>query len=107
MNDRIKEALEQLKAKLESEFGDGIELVLFGSAARGEYDELSDVDILVLAPGSVDNSLEERIFDMAFDVGLYYDIVFGVIVYSAEFWQTPLAAVMPIYENIKQEGIAI
>jgi predicted nucleotidyltransferase len=107
MNNTVKEALSHLKATLAEEFGQDIEIILFGSAARGDYDKFSDVDILVLIPGEVDITCEERIFDMAFDVGLRYDIVFGIIVYSTEFWQTPRAMVMPIYENIKQEGISI
>lgn len=107
MNVKIKEALNRLKAKLVDNFGFEIELLLFGSAARGEYKEFSDVDVLVLLPGEVDNSCEEKIFDLAFEVGIEYDIVFGVIVYSVQFWQTPRAEVMPLYENIKEEGICI
>jgi len=107
MNAKIKEALNSLKLKLVESFGAGTEIFLFGSAARGEYKEFSDVDVLVLIPGGVDISTEERIFDMAFEVGLQYDIVFGVIVYSTEFWATPRAKVMPLYENIRHEGISI
>lgn len=51
--------------------------------------------------------IEEHIFDLAFEVGLHYDIVFGVIVYSADFWATPRARVMPLFENISHEGISI
>lgn len=107
MNGSIKEALRQLKSKLVENFGTEIELMVFGSVARGEYREFSDVDVLVLVPWRVDISLEEQVFDLAFEVGLQYDIVFGVIVYSREFWQTPRAKVMPLYENIEQEGIRI
>jgi predicted nucleotidyltransferase len=107
MNGKIKEALNRLKEKVVEHFGTETEIFLFGSAARGEYDEFSDVDVLVLIPGEVDIALEERIFDLAFEVGLQYDVVFGVIVYSIDFWKTPRAAVMPLYENIKREGISI
>lgn len=58
-------------------------------------------------PQEVDISLEEQVFDLAFEVGLEYDIVFGVIVYSRRFWKTPRAAVMPLYESINREGIRI
>ncbi|MCK4765993.1 MAG: nucleotidyltransferase domain-containing protein [Candidatus Aminicenantes bacterium] len=107
MNSAIKEALDLLKSRLAERFGSDIELTLFGSTARGESREFSDIDVLVLFPGEVDISLEERIFDAAFEVGLEYDIVFGVIVYSHDFWETPRAKVMPLYENIQQEGIRI
>ena len=103
----INEALNRLKGKLAENFGAGTEIFLFGSAARGEYGEFSDVDVLVLVSQEVDISLEEQVFDLAFEVGLEYDIVFGVIVYSRRFWKTPRAAVMPLYENINREGIRI
>ncbi len=104
---KITKALNRLKAKLAENFGVGTELFLFGSAARGEYREFSDVDVLVLVSQEVNISLEEQIFDLAFEVGLEYDIVFGVIVYSKGYWKRPPASVMPLYENIKQEGIRI
>jgi len=103
----IKEAIGQLKSKIIENFGPSAEMYLFGSAARGDYTGFSDVDVLVLLPGEMNISREEQVFDLAFDVGLQYDIVFGVIVYSIEFWETPRAKVMPLYKNIIQEGITI
>ena len=107
MDIMIKQALNCLKEKMVETFGIETEILLFGSAARGDFDEFSDVDVLILVPGKVDISVEERIFDLAFEVGLKYDIVFGIIVYSLDFWKTPSAMVMPLYESIKEEGIYI
>ncbi len=107
MEPKVKKALNLLKAKLVEHFGPQTEIYLFGSAARGDYHQFSDVDVLALLPCEVDISLEESVFDLAFEVGLQYDIVFGMIVYSIDFWSTPMAEAMSFHENIKAEGIVI
>jgi predicted nucleotidyltransferase len=103
----IKEAILELKKTLIQNFGAATELHLFGSVARGEYGASSDIDILVLVPREVTNSIEEVIFNLAYDVELKFNVVFGIIVYSIKFWESPLSMCMPIYQSIKNEGIAV
>jgi predicted nucleotidyltransferase len=104
---KIQEAILELKKKLIIKFGTATELHLFGSAARGEYGSLSDIDILVLVPLEVTNSIEEEIFNLAYDVELNCNVIFGIIVYSRAFWKSPQCMCMPIYQSIKNEGIAV
>lgn len=80
---------------------------LFGSVARGDSQRYSDIDVLVLLPGKVDNTLEEKVFDAAYDIELEYGVVFGIIVYAKDFWASDLAASMPLYQNIRKEGIPV
>lgn len=82
---QIEKAIQALKKGLVSQFGLDVELRIFGSVARGNYHEHSDIDILVLLPGQVNNAIEERVFDMAYDIELEYGLVIGTIVYSKEF----------------------
>jgi uncharacterized protein len=102
----IKNAVQELKSILEKAFGE-VELIIFGSAARGDYQRYSDIDVVVILSGKVDNSIEERIFDMAYDIELKYSVVLGIIVYAKDFWLSNLAASMPLYQNIKREGITV
>jgi hypothetical protein len=39
-----------------------------------------------LVPGEVDTRLEELIFDLAYEVELKYNVVFGLVVHVKEFW---------------------
>jgi len=103
----IDTAVKELKATLRKNYGGEIDLKIFGSAARGDYTRYSDIDILVLLPGKVDNSLEEKIIDAAYDIELKYNVVFGIIVYGKEFWFSELAACMPLYRNIQRDGVAV
>ena len=104
---QINMAVQELKLKLRMLFGEDIELRLFGSAARGDTRKYSDIDVLVLLPGRVDNSIEEKVFDAAFDIELKHGVIFGIIVYAREFWTSEIAASMPLYQNIEREGLAV
>lgn len=68
---------------------------------------MSDIDILVLVPGEVNNSIEEEIFGLAYDVELEFNVIFGIVVYSKSFWNSQVASYMPLCRNIKNEGVAL
>ncbi len=108
MNDQnIKRSISALKKILQKRFGSELELYLFGSVARNDYEPDSDIDILVLIPGKVDTSLKEDIIDLAYDVELEYDVVFGIVVRSKEFWISEKAAAMPFHQNVQREAVRI
>ena len=104
---QIEKALQALKQGLVHRFGTYVELRIFGSVARGDYHEHSDIDILVVLPDKVDNAVEEQVFDMAYDIELEYGLVIGTIVYSRDFWYSDRAAVMPLYKDIQREGLFV
>jgi predicted nucleotidyltransferase len=104
---QIEKAIQALKKDLINRFGSDVELRIFGSVARGDYHEQSDIDLLVVLPGPVDNAVEEKVFDMAYDIELEYRLVIGTIVYSREFWYSDRAAVMPLYTNIQRESLSV
>lgn len=104
---QINMAVQELKLKLRMLFGKDVELRLFGSAVRGDYGKHSDIDVLVLLPGRIDNAIEEKVFDAAYDIELKHSVIFGIIVYGKEFWGSEIAASMPLYQNIEREGVAV
>ena len=104
---QIQKAIQALKQGLVNRFGTDVELRIFGSVARGDYHEHSDIDILVVLPGKVDNAIEEQVFDMAYDIELEYGLVIGTIVYSRDFLYSDRAVVMPLYKNIQRDGLFV
>jgi predicted nucleotidyltransferase len=107
MKPEVAAALKELKASLVALFGPSIELRLFGSVARGDDRDDSDIDVLVLLPRHVDHALEERVFDAAYDIELRCGVVFGVVVYERAFWDSELASVMFLHRTIEREGVAV
>ncbi len=103
----IEKSVAELKETLSNRFGHEIELYLFGSAARDDYSPESDIDVLVLVPGKVDTELEVEIIDLAYDIELKNNVVFGVLVNEKEFWESEKAAVMPFHQNLQKEALRI
>jgi predicted nucleotidyltransferase len=105
--ENIKGSISELKRVLTNRYGNEIELYLFGSVARNDYDPESDIDILVLIPGEVDTNLKEDVIGLAYDIELKYDVIFGIVVRSKEFWASEEAAVMPFHQNVQQEAVRV
>jgi predicted nucleotidyltransferase len=103
----IDRSIGELKETLANRFGNEIELYLFGSVARNDYRPGSDIDILVLVPGKVDTKLEMEILDLAYDIELKHDVVFGVVVNEKKFWNSKKASVMPFHQNLQREALRI
>jgi uncharacterized protein len=101
-----KKALEELKEKILKIYPEA-RIILYGSKARGDFDRESDIDLLILIPQKINTKLEEEIYHISYEIELKYNVVFGEIIENKKFWETPLANVMPLYQNIDKEGIAI
>ncbi len=104
---QIQKAVQAFKKNMIDRFGPDIELRIFGSVARGDYQEHSDIDLLVVLPGPVNHAVEEQVFDMAYDVELEYGLVIGTIVYSKDFWYSDRASAMPLFRNIQRESLFV
>lgn len=103
--DKKKEILEKINTSVK-----GIEpqadIILFGSRARGDEEEDSDWDILILLPYEVDLSIEQKFRHKLFDVELEYGEPFSTFVYSKAAWEEKYW-VTPFFKNIKKEGVKI
>jgi predicted nucleotidyltransferase len=103
-------ALKALKELLLEKFGAQFDsLVVFGSAARGEFSEASDVDVLIvldLPPRGVDWRLERELRSLAFGVELEYNIVFDLHTKSTSDMRGPRSHT-PFLEAVRSEGKVI
>ena len=106
LKENESKALKELNERLLQRFPD-TEIIIYGSKARGDYEEFSDIDVLVLLNRDINNSLEEEIFSTAFQLELKYDVIFGIMVYSKKFWNSRLGKAMPLHWNIDKEGLPV
>ncbi|MHB9031283.1 MAG: nucleotidyltransferase family protein [Candidatus Latescibacterota bacterium] len=98
--DKVERVTKQFKQTVEKKYNI-IEIKLFGSSARGDYSEASDIDIMVKLP-KANRNIEEDLFNIAYDLELEYDCLIDVIVFSENMENK-----IPLYQNIKKEGVAI
>lgn len=99
LNELVNGILEIMKPSL-------IQIVLYGSVARGTNTEESDVDIALLVKGVLNKATEELLSDFIVEMNLKYDKVFSVIdIDYGNFlkWKD----VMPYYQNLINEGIVL
>ncbi|MCE5341918.1 MAG: nucleotidyltransferase domain-containing protein [Planctomycetaceae bacterium] len=83
------------------------DIILFGSRARGQAEELSDYDLLILVNQKSDVSLNERILDEIYPIELDTDAMISFVVQSRDIWNSPLSRATPFHKNIDREGIAV
>ena len=83
-------------------------VILYGSYARGDFDEDSDIDIMVLADsnqcelGQYRNGLNR----VASRVGLDYDIMISAALKDKEGFYKHMD-ILPFYQNVINEGVEI
>ena len=82
-------------------------LILYGSYARGDYNEDSDIDLLILIDKEkITRDDKIKITYPLYDIELENGILISPKVYSKKFWQTE-HKVTPFYENVNREGIVL
>ena len=83
-------------------------LIVYGSYARGDYKENSDIDVMILTPLSKEEieQVENSIFDLAFDLELESGIVINPVLENEAHYRYWLGA-LPFYDNVEKEGIVI
>lgn len=83
-------------------------VIVYGSYARGDYDENSDIDIMVLTSRLEKEikPVEYELYDVAFDFFMEYDIDISVIVKNKDHFNYWLGA-LPFYDNVEREGVVI
>jgi len=83
------------------------EIILYGSRVKGSSERDSDYDILVLVDNSLTKKLEDRISFAIYDLEYEADVILSVHMYEKKFFQSPLGRVMPLFNNVRAEGIRI
>lgn len=100
-------AVEEYVRLIRSRYPDRIlAIVLFGSKARGDSDEESDIDLLILVDAE-DVEFRNELWHIASDVSLEHNVVLSPRVFGQERWAETRRIRMPLYRAVKTEGIPL
>jgi len=105
MTDKDKLILLELKRRL-CEVVEVLDLRLYGSRARGDAGEDSDMDVFLSVP-SLDDDLEDRLREVSWEVGFDHGVLISMMIFTRhEMEDTPLRSSQLVL-NVKEEGIKI
>jgi uncharacterized protein len=83
------------------------EVILYGSYARGENNEDSDVDVLVLVDNNALSYNDKKkisypLYELESEIG----IIISPLIYDKQLWENK-HYVTPFYKSIKSDGILL
>lgn len=81
-------------------------IILYGSVARDEATDESDIDIAIIIKDEMDDQTKRRFISWAADMDIRYERVFSIVDIREENmkkWEK----VLPFYQNIWKEGIVL
>ncbi|MFQ6059122.1 MAG: HEPN domain-containing protein [Anaerolineae bacterium] len=107
LNPREREAITEYLERLREKYADQVaRVVLFGSKARGDGDEESDIDLFVVLRTD-DPELKDEIWQMSYEIGLKRGVTFGDLVVGRSYYNRMRRIEEPVFRNIRDEGIEL
>ena len=107
LKENEKHALKALRERLEALYGSRLrQMVLYGSKARGESTDESDIDVLVVVE-NLENPRQacRRIISESSPIDLEHNVFLSVHAVDAEYFEKAIS--MPFYANVRNEGIPL
>lgn len=104
MDENIKPIIEEFKTRLREIYGKKLKnIILYGSWARGDAREHSDIDLAVLLEGEVNQGREiDRMIEIITDLQLRYNTLISVYPVSMKNYRSINS---PLLMNVHREGI--
>lgn len=83
-------------------------VIVYGSYARGDYSEFSDVDVMILVSLTEKEikEISDCISDFAFEYMMKYGVEISPVIVNTEhfdYW----ADTLPYYRNVRDEGVKL
>ncbi len=106
-NERDRAALAEFVLRARTALGlNLVDLRLFGSKARGDAAPDSDIDVAVIVQTS-DDSVENLVIDIAFDIDLAFDVHLSPRVIRAVVLEDPVWRPTGFVQAVEREGVPL
>jgi predicted nucleotidyltransferase len=104
LSDKEKNAIREATRRLKEKFPVK-EVILFGSKARGDSDEESGIDLLLVTSRSIHWKERQAIIHALFDLGMKHDVIFSILDTTESDFNKGIFTAFPIYQEIIREGV--
>lgn len=106
-NCELSNLLQEIKKEVFLILNDSvIELKLYGSYARGDYDDDSDLDICLIYDEANVKDIDDLISEISVKYQLKYGIMVNIYDISVSYYNK-YKNISPLIKNIEREGVAI
>jgi predicted nucleotidyltransferase len=97
--------IQEFKIEIRNFVGSNLKrILLFGSYARGDAVEGSDIDLLLIFDSTVSSDAIRKIRDVSNSLSLKYDVVISEFLFTEEDFENYKT---PFLLNVKKEGILV
>ncbi len=100
-----RQVVRKLVTRLKNEFN-AERVMLYGSAARGDMDTDSDIDLLIVLPEATWET-EKAVGLCAFEAGLEINRIISTTCFSGNELQSGPMRVSPFVVNVMSDGLAL
>ena len=105
-NAKLRETLEAVKSQVRGIAGEDARLIIYGSYARGEEREDSDVDLMVVLPDDKFTlKIKDTIHDAIFEIGYDADLLISVLIVSESIERKFKG--FKVFASVEKEGVPL
>ncbi len=108
-NAKLQVVLSKVKSASEQLYGSKLKkIILFGSYARGDNVDESDIDIMIVLDCNTEEirALRSITAEMASDISLEYEVFLSILLRNRKYYEDNVE-ILPFYKNIAREGVTI
>ena len=106
---QLNQITNEVKRDMQNVLGDKLhQIILYGSYARGDYNNESDIDMMVLADVSETElkNYRKQVNRVASKIGLNHDIMITITLKDKQSFDSH-QELSPFYRNMANEGVSI
>ena len=105
----ISDIIQDFAKRVRKMLGNSLDsVIVYGSYARGDYSELSDIDVMILVTLTEEKikKISDEISDMAFEYLMRFGADISPVIINVDhfnYWVDNL----PYYRNVRDEGVKL
>ena len=102
---KVQKMIKDVEKSIKKVFKDKLKkIIIFGSYARGDYDDESDIDFMVLVEDKDLKKFEDLILDIEVDLSIKYGKLPSIFIYNIDDYYSNIN-VIDLLKSVENEGV--